>query len=116
MTKDELEAIKARRSAIAPTPWMHTEPAASCLIVDRDGQSIVELETWSHERRRENADFIENAPADIDALVAEVERLTADNTGLVHALAKIADHYDADEQAGSIARDAIAGGAGYRPA
>lgn len=82
LTDARIAEIKARNAARTPGPWQQAthvgEPRAlvaaaaprrSLLGLDRDGMAIVD--------RAADAAFIAHAPEDIDALVAEVERMHA---------------------------------------
>lgn len=72
--KLDLEGVMARRLKIVGHKWRYLRgehPSnARDVIVDADDCIIAE-EVWDEE----TAEFIANAPADIDALIAEVERL-----------------------------------------
>lgn len=81
MTLD-LEAIKRRRAAITPLPW-----ALVPEVCGPDGQMLVQVTSMGcivevgdpyprgDNRPQENMAFFLHAPTDIDALLAEVERL-----------------------------------------
>lgn len=73
----DLEKIKARRAAIGKADWSMAEirhyPAFGCrLYLDKDGDDTV---FFSGPQNKEIVTFIACAPVDIDALVAEAERL-----------------------------------------
>lgn len=85
MTPEALEAIRARLAAATPGPWtlpyhdgaLAGPHGASLLGLDVDGMAIV----WA----RADAELIAHAPADIAALLAEVERLRAEVAERVEA-------------------------------
>ncbi len=78
-----LEPIKARLAAATPGPWHPVEiPAAKYVGVtaehwDGDGYHVCSTEDCDPEDAVPNATFIAHAKADVEALVAEVERLRA---------------------------------------
>lgn len=73
----DLEPIKARLAAATPGPW-HVEPEATACgsFVARMPGIYIEPEHQHLAPAGNDAALIANAPADIAALVAEVERLT----------------------------------------
>lgn len=95
----EIEAIKARRAAISPAPWQHMPPAdneerrgvlrqyvtrtVGCGDVPPEKFFIAILH-WPEKPERDiaDADFIANAPTDIDYLTDEIDRLTERLTDL----------------------------------
>lgn len=72
MTADELAPIRARRAAIAPTPWRYTTwgGTAPGNVLDAHSDDIVDL-YGDHP----DGEFIAHAPTDIDRLLAEVDSL-----------------------------------------
>ena len=116
----DLDAIKARLAAATPGPWTShgwevdgadDEPAGERLIV-ADAKTVVGLSYYDGDHitcSRVDADIIANAPTDIAALVAEVERLRKifDDAGQgEHNVLALIDHYQdaaiaADERARS---------------
>lgn len=93
MTPKQLQGIKARADAATPGPWEEkTNRHPQCngepwgWISGASGNI-----TWSGYVGKTNADFIAHARTDIPALVAEVERLAAENSTLKKALEKLAD-------------------------
>lgn len=83
MTKQELEAIKARADAATPGPWdfvhvYYGEDTILCVHENGTTTAIANAHTVDGEFNGEiNAEFIAHARADIPTLVAEVERQTA---------------------------------------
>lgn len=70
--------IKARLAAVSPGEWGASyRPEGSTTVWRHEAGAgrftVAEVCSW--DRRRENAEFIANAPADIAALLAEIERL-----------------------------------------
>lgn len=65
------QAIKARLDAATPGPWKHFVWDQEHLVRDGNGRCIVDAVGLS----LPNANFIANAPTDIGALLAEIERL-----------------------------------------
>lgn len=76
MTQTELEAIKARAAAATPGPWEFD--GKGDIVPDGDKSDFVAMIHYS----AEDAEFIAHARADVPALVAEVERLRAENAKL----------------------------------
>ena len=74
MDAKQLAEIKAREQAATPGPW---KVGISALITDANGHAL-----FFGEDAKGNADFIAHARTDIPALVAEVERLVAENVKL----------------------------------
>ena len=72
---EQLAAIKARREAVTPGVW---NEVFSAVFVE--GEQVVV--TRLGEQGEADAAFIAAAPADIDTLLAEVERLTGERNGL----------------------------------
>jgi len=74
----DLEKIKARRAAIGKADWSVGERVwpklAATLYLGDDHRVAI-----YGDRQEANVHFIDHAPADIDALVAEVEQLNAVN-------------------------------------
>lgn len=93
MTPEELEAIKQRVNAATPGPWEadydpRTDGADQ--IVDPQGFTICFMSVPSVSVDFDgDTDFIAHARADVPALVAEVERLRAENTRLVEELSQV---------------------------
>ena len=83
----DLEPIKARLAVATPGPW-HVEPEATACgsFVARMPGIYIEPEHQHLAPAGNDAALIANAPADIAALVAEVERLTKDNERLMAKL------------------------------
>ena len=83
----DLEAIKARLSAATPGPWRR-DGNHRAKVRGGDGDTLTRVvpessdEPWSPTDEA-NADLIAHAPGDIAALVAEVERLRADNARIM---------------------------------
>jgi hypothetical protein len=70
----DLAPIKARRAAIDPGPWKIGRFGFDNVIVDAKDQ-IVARPPLGNLPKRYNAEFIANAPEDIDVLMAEIEQL-----------------------------------------
>jgi hypothetical protein len=76
----DLEAIKSRLAAATPGPW---EAYSAMCCPDMGGvsgprrMSVVQcsIGTYGHPMSIEDAEFVAAARADVEALVAEVERL-----------------------------------------
>lgn len=76
-----LTDIRARLKAATPGPWRVGEKSRNVI----QGIKILFLPTcWT--RKKADVEFLANAPTDIAALLAEVERLTADKERLKEAL------------------------------
>lgn len=88
MTDSELAAIAARRAKITPPPWMLMPELCGPNgqgIFNGDLGCIVEVGDpypRGDNHPQENMVFLVNAPADIDALLAEVRRLRAQLAGV----------------------------------
>lgn len=75
----DVEAIKARLAAATPAPWA---VFYRCFVVARSGDVIVSTQSHPYQiHMDEDLALIAHAPADIAALLAEIERLTS----LAHA-------------------------------
>lgn len=76
----DLEAIKARLKAATPGPWAFALDVYGVRRVwTAEGQDVASTESDGgipREQRSANGEFIAHAPADIAALVAEVELMT----------------------------------------
>ena len=82
----DLEAIKARVAKATPGPWEwriwarrhilqhHDGPKASHVVLETQGDAGAEYPCASEADR----DLIQNAPADLAALIAEIDRLRAE--------------------------------------
>ena len=69
----DLAAIRARRAAIRSTPW---QVAADCpWVLTVQGHRLIGANDRDDILDRPEAEFIAAAPADIAALLAEVDRL-----------------------------------------
>ena len=82
----DIEAIKARLAAATPGPWEWSVRPKRHMLIHRFSERghLTVLETEGESEHAEypcandaDRDFIEHAPSDITALVAEVERLRA---------------------------------------
>lgn len=73
MSEIDLEGIRERRRGIDPSPWHADQDCSdepiSDLIVDSTGAEIAAVFGYL------NQTFVANAPCDIDALIAEIDRL-----------------------------------------
>ncbi len=81
MTPDQLSAIRARLDAATPGPWELWYGELDWVSVGIDGDTVAECRThinhqFSGWQNRRHATFIAHAPADLRALLDEVERLT----------------------------------------
>lgn len=80
MNKADLEAIKARLSVSTPGPWM-ADHSGERIGIWADGRRVFvgacsECQIIGGRKEAEfNASLIAHSPADIAALIAEVERL-----------------------------------------
>lgn len=80
MNKADLEAIKARLAAATPGPWVQFHDGDELFVGQiADGDHyICAVGHRIFEQNQLDADFLSYAPADIAALIAEVERLQAE--------------------------------------
>ena len=63
----DLSAIKGRLAAVTPWPWEFAADG-SWQVVDHEGQAVCRFDL-SRERRLRNAEFIANAPEDMQILL-----------------------------------------------
>jgi hypothetical protein len=86
MTKEQLDAIRARLDAATPGPWEAVTPKryaavrsekAGCYVYTQ-GKIPAETHPDTVARQQRDAHLIANAPTDLRALLDEVERLTAE--------------------------------------
>lgn len=82
-----LQEIKERRGKMKGTPWKQGHLRAYH-VETKEGYRIVETWQERHEgfevfERNDKAEFIANAPTDIDWLVQEVEKLWEENKRLI---------------------------------
>lgn len=91
MTALDLDPIRERLAAATPGPWDHNTAAE--LIQTEKGDTVV-VPAWFGEDlpRWEGAEFIAHAPADVAALVAEVERLRENPRDEHHTMAELYDY------------------------
>lgn len=82
MTKDEIQAIKARCEAVAKGRW-HIEPGTKTRVRRLNALGENEFVGDMHSFEMANLELVLNAPADIPALLAEVEALTAERDAAV---------------------------------
>lgn len=80
MNAEQLAAIKARWAAATPGPWTHTSGATKEYVESEDGDLSFSLQHFHPSDGHEwpcadTASAIAHAPADIAALVTEVEQL-----------------------------------------
>lgn len=83
-----LEDIKKRLEAATDGPW-HQSDYDDCSIHREDRLGICDLRHKDGTKRRNadrNSRFIANAPTDIAFLLAEVERLTKENSDLEYTV------------------------------
>jgi hypothetical protein len=74
MTNERLESIRCRLSAITPGPWWVVQFNDETACIMSEHVSITE-QSGMGELDIDNANFIANAPIDIELLLAEVDRL-----------------------------------------
>lgn len=91
-----LAEIKAREQVATPGPWKpiekgNTVPSHAVFAPSIDGSAPVNICSGISPKTG-NADFISHSRADIPALRAEVERLTAENATLTKALEWAEEH------------------------
>jgi hypothetical protein len=72
---NELDAIRARRAAITPGVW-NVRPGTHLVV--RGPWIVASVSLNDAEETRVTAEFIAAAPADVDTLLREVERLTGE--------------------------------------
>lgn len=89
-----IEEIKQRRAAIVQGRWIveshpHNQDRRSCVVtVDETKADWVCWTDRIGKQSDANIEFIANAPADIDALLAEIERLQEINQSMTLAIGK----------------------------
>lgn len=100
MDAKQLAEIKAREQAATPGSWQadYNTPFSNNFVgiyEETEGYIIkAEDEDEGYSTRQADADFIAHSRADIPALVAEVERLTKENTSQVEYINELADSID----------------------
>jgi hypothetical protein len=89
MTREQIEAIRARLAKASPAPWwVDVETTVSTEVADASGTvARIYRGEATVPGPRPDAAFIAHAPADVSALLEEVERLTRENERLA-ALAR----------------------------
>ena len=87
MTPEQIEAIRSRAAKATPGLWLVHEWGEKFQIVEalmraesKPGFDAVGQRILATELTRANATFIAHAREDVPALLAEVDRLTAENT------------------------------------
>ena len=94
----DLDAIRARRAAISPGRWYEDadEMGQDYIYLGTDGGRLY-VGDMSETTGQEHCDaaFIAHAPSDIDALLARVAELEADNRHL-HSIVAVTRGYKAD--------------------
>lgn len=93
----DLDAIKTRLAAATPGPWTPTkqDDIAGGQVYGADGLVVCEMTFARPEDVSDaNADFIGNAPADLAALVAEVERLRKEDNESVDKIRELQHRND----------------------
>ena len=85
MTDIDLEEIKGRLAAATPGHWMHGHRHEAHWVDTKPDLTVLEICDVDSETAYADAELITNAPADIAALIAEVERLQA-QIGVVRTL------------------------------
>ena len=83
MTKEQLDAIRARLDAATPGPWRLESPFPAIYIAAGERDYIAELMgPWDdarwEQRWKVDAELIAHAPTDLRALLDEVEALQAE--------------------------------------
>ncbi len=76
-SKPDLPAIKARLDRVPPVPYAKGGEDGDYWVEDCAGKHVAECDD------RDMAILFAHAPADLAALVAEVERLTVENDGVL---------------------------------
>jgi outer membrane murein-binding lipoprotein Lpp len=83
MDKEQLQAIKARRNAIGlAVPWKYEHAWNNNTYWIGDALDVSVVFTDGGVKKESDAIFIANAPTDIDALLSDVERLTAERDAI----------------------------------
>lgn len=82
MTDDELAAIRARKDAAYPFERGGYFDIEYCKVGDRDTFMLAGALVNTEETAQTDREFITHARTDIDTLLAEVERLRAENAEL----------------------------------
>lgn len=77
MTSEELDAIRGRLTCLSPTPW--TADPMDSYGADWQVECAGSNKVVGKDMDYPDAEFIANAPTDIAALLAEVERLKTRN-------------------------------------
>lgn len=85
MTEEQLRQIRERCDNATAGPWFNFGDWMIHTVVDVEHNGIPSQKTIGTVRK-ENADFIASSRTDIPALLAEVERLQAENSTLKKAL------------------------------
>lgn len=85
MTDINLEEIKGRLAAATPGHWMHGHCHMAHWVDTKPDLTVMEICDVESDNAYADAELIANAPADIAALIAEVERLQA-QIGVVRTL------------------------------
>jgi len=108
----DLEPIKARIARATPGPWRvkETDPRSihrGTVQVEENGrviETVAECYCGGYEGHGlRNAELVANAPTDLDALIAEVERLRAQRALDNEALARARDEGRDRERAATLA-------------
>lgn len=84
LTDAELDAIRERLAAATPGPWRAEYSGATGPVV-MDAESVDardHVARCPHYRGHADAGFIAHTPTDVAALLAEVERLRAERSGM----------------------------------
>ena len=87
MTREQLDAIRARVEAATPGPWEPSSDTLTWIHVEAHGLTVAECRTYLNRQHTDkqndaNAAFIASAREDVPALLAEVERLTAERDAI----------------------------------
>lgn len=89
MTPEQLAALKALADAATPGPWEEVAESGEWWITGPDIYNDAVMTTNASEISQADADFICAAREAVPALLAEVERLRADNADLRAALSAL---------------------------
>lgn len=101
MTPQEIAAIRARHAAITPGEWRRN-PAKSgpdCGLIEVEEEPICQVfgNSWNEQMQEEygeaDLDFIEAAPADVEALLAHVAEAEKERDTYRHLLSEQAKYH-----------------------
>ena len=86
MTKQEIEAIRAREQAATPGPWeiCDTDQTRNYILFAKPANGIADI--YQKSRRKENGEFIDHARQDIPALLEALDHWKARAEALERAM------------------------------